>query len=332
MKYIHIEVCPEENKNFTILPFLGSTIRGAFGMGLKSTVCINPSYNCKDGFCADKCVYFKFFETPNKTPDYRFDIELNQKNFNFGLFLFNDGIYYYPYILAAIYKMLTDIGIGSARSRFLINSIKVNGINIIKNEGFDISNIEPNEFDLMKIFSKNYAAIIDIDKSFRIIAHTSGNFNADSAASKSNNNLKNALVKSSRVKNGEQQEKELKKIKLEFLTPLRIKQNNYLARAMLGLDELLQAIYFRICEVEGKKRQYLDYKPSYKILSKNIQFEDYSRYSNRQHTKMLFGGLVGYIEIENLDNISYDMFKISEILGIGKSTAFGLGKIHVECL
>ena len=47
---------------------------------------------------------------------------------------------------------------------------------------------------------------------------------------------------------------------------------------------------------------------------------------------MLFGGLVGYIEIDDLDNASYNLFKSLEIIGIGKSTAFGLGKIYVECL
>ena len=150
MKYIHIAVYPEENKNFTILPFLGSAIRGAFGVSLKNIVCINPSYECKDNFCADKCIYFKFFETPNKTPNYRFDVGLNQKNFDFGIFLFNDGIYHYPYVLAAIHKMLTDIGIGSARSKFSINKIKVNGIDIIKSRAFDISKTEPYEFDFRK--------------------------------------------------------------------------------------------------------------------------------------------------------------------------------------
>ncbi len=330
MKYIHIAVYPEENKNFTILPFLGSAIRGAFGVSLKNIVCINPSYECKDNFCADKCIYFKFFETPNKTPNYRFDVGLNQKNFDFGIFLFNDGIYHYPYVLAAIHKMLTDIGIGSARSKFSINKIKVNGGDIIKSGTFDISKIEPYEFDLMNIISENNNMMIEIDESFKIYEHTAGTI--DTINPISNNKLNNISGESYNNKNGKLQKKGSAKIKLKFLTPLRIKQNNCLVRDRLDLDKLLQAIYFRICEIEGKERQYLNYKPCYKILSKNIKFEDYSRYSNRQHTKMLFGGLVGYIEIDDLDSISYNLFKILEIIGIGKSTAFGLGKIYVECL
>ncbi|RZD19440.1 MAG: CRISPR system precrRNA processing endoribonuclease RAMP protein Cas6 [Candidatus Acididesulfobacter diazotrophicus] len=323
MKYIHIAVYPEENKDFTILPFIGSTIRGAFGVSLKSIVCINPSYECKDCFCADKCIYFKFFETPNKTPNYRFDIELNQKNFNFGLFLFNDGIYHYPYVLAAINKMLIDIGIGPSRCKFSINKIRVNGKNIIQNGDFDISKIEPYEFDLMSIVSENYNMAIEIDESFKI---------CDRTIDEISNNKLIILDEPCENKNDRQQKKNCKKIKLKFLTPLRIKQNNCLVRDMIDLDKLLQAIYFRICEIEGKERQHLNYKPHYKILSNNIKFEDYSRYSNRQHTKMLFGGLVGYIEIDDLDNASYNLFKSLEIIGIGKSTAFGLGKIYVECL
>ncbi|MHB8292805.1 MAG: CRISPR system precrRNA processing endoribonuclease RAMP protein Cas6, partial [bacterium] len=233
------------------------------------------------------------------------------------------SIYYYPYVLAAIHKMLTDIGIGSSRCKFSINKIKVNGKNIIQNGDFDISEIEPIEFDLTNIISENYNMAIEIDESFKICERTIDEI--------SNNKL-NIFDKSYENQNNRQQKKELKKIKLKFLTPLRIKQNNCLVRDMIDLDKLLQAIYFRICEIEGEERQYLNYKPYYKILSKNIKFEDYSRYSNRQHIKMLFGGLVGYIEIDDLDNTSYNLFKILEIIGIGKSTAFGLGKIYVECL
>jgi CRISPR/Cas system endoribonuclease Cas6 (RAMP superfamily) len=47
---------------------------------------------------------------------------------------------------------------------------------------------------------------------------------------------------------------------------------------------------------------------------------------------MNLGGLMGEITIEGLNKESYEVLKVGELLGAGKSTVFGLGKIEVEVL
>ena len=66
------------------------------------------------------------------------------------------------------------------------------------------------------------------------------------------------------------------------------------------------------------------------IVEKNLKFIELTRYSNRQKTKMQLGGIIGEMKIVNLNKECYEVLKLGEILGVGKSCAFGLGKIVVE--
>jgi CRISPR/Cas system endoribonuclease Cas6 (RAMP superfamily) len=45
---------------------------------------------------------------------------------------------------------------------------------------------------------------------------------------------------------------------------------------------------------------------------------------------MQMDGLIGELEIKNLDEKSYKLLKLGEIIGVGKSTVFGLGKIEIK--
>jgi CRISPR/Cas system endoribonuclease Cas6 (RAMP superfamily) len=45
---------------------------------------------------------------------------------------------------------------------------------------------------------------------------------------------------------------------------------------------------------------------------------------------MNLGGLMGEILINNADKEIYRLLKLGEVIGVGKSTVFGLGKIKVE--
>jgi hypothetical protein len=58
--------------------FIGSQLRGALGYALKKTVCINPTFDCKDCFCKDDCLFYKFYEQKNTFHKFRFDFELGK--------------------------------------------------------------------------------------------------------------------------------------------------------------------------------------------------------------------------------------------------------------
>jgi CRISPR/Cas system endoribonuclease Cas6 (RAMP superfamily) len=47
---------------------------------------------------------------------------------------------------------------------------------------------------------------------------------------------------------------------------------------------------------------------------------------------MNLGGLIGEIQIKGLNKESFEVLKVGELIGVGKQTVFGLGKIEVECI
>jgi len=121
------------------------------------------------------------------------------------------------------------------------------------------------------------------------------------------------------------------KIKIEFITPLRIKKQNRLITAdNLEIEDLLNSINKRSLQLQNRPLEKLGFKSSAKIVKKDLKFLDLKRYSNRQKTGMNLGGLVGTIEINDIDELSYKLLKQGEIIGVGKQTTFGLGKIKVS--
>ncbi|CAA6817266.1 MAG: Unknown protein [uncultured Sulfurovum sp.] len=86
MQYHEIKV--KVNKNTKPSSFIGSALRGAFGHALKETSCINPSYKCEGCFAKENCLYHEFYEQSNGYRPFRFNVEVEQKNYDFGLVLF----------------------------------------------------------------------------------------------------------------------------------------------------------------------------------------------------------------------------------------------------
>jgi len=124
--------------------------------------------------------------------------------------------------------------------------------------------------------------------------------------------------------------KHSKIIKLEFLTPLRMKkQNRFLIKDVELLDILL-SIHKRHRDLQNFPFERVEIDTSYKTVSKNLRYQELTRRSNKQNTTMNLGGLMGEMIISGVSKEVYDLLKIGEVIGVGKSTVFGLGKIRVE--
>lgn len=122
-------------------------------------------------------------------------------------------------------------------------------------------------------------------------------------------------------------------------TPLRIKQNNSLCNT-LPFHALIRAALRRISSLEnvyGDGEPPLDYKglakeaSNVQIAKSAVHWLDLERYSNRQKTTMLFGGLSGSITYTG-DNLAHfaPLLKYCEITHLGKQTSFGLGQITLS--
>ena len=112
--------------------------------------------------------------------------------------------------------------------------------------------------------------------------------------------------------------------RLEFSLPLRIKQQNRLAREV-ALPTLINSIHHRYRQVKGLESERLGYKVQGEISESRLKHLDLYRYSNRQRSRMKLGGLMGSMKLTGLDKQSWFYLKAGEILGAGKQTVFGLG-------
>jgi CRISPR-associated endoribonuclease Cas6 len=121
-------------------------------------------------------------------------------------------------------------------------------------------------------------------------------------------------------------------VKLEFLTPLRIKKANIFAIYPddITLNDILFSIHRRNLELTKQPFKRVEFNKDIKIVSKNLKYQEITRRSNKQNTMMNLGGLMGEMVLSDVDKHTYDLLKLGEIIGVGKSTVFGLGKIKIE--
>ena len=273
MKYHHIKI----NINTKNKPsyYTGSMLRGAFGHALKRVTCINPSYQCKDCFSAQDCLYYDFYEKENVQHRYRFDIELNSKSYDFGLYLFDDACSKLPYILSSLEIALTKNGLGKERTTFNNIQIKVNDIIVYQEGGF--------------------AGRID--------------------------------VKTQKIET----KKYTPDLKIKLITPLRIKKSNHLEYDKIRVEHILRSIYQRAKYIfDNEEVHSLDYKPTYTTSVKVFDYKPLYRKSDRQKEQLVMAGVLGEMAVLGLDKRSYELLQIGEVLGVGKQTTFGMGKIKIE--
>jgi CRISPR-associated endoribonuclease Cas6 len=120
-------------------------------------------------------------------------------------------------------------------------------------------------------------------------------------------------------------------ISLQFVTPLRMKKANmFIKKDELSLSDIINSIYKRQMKLLGKEYKKFPYKIEGEIEKRELRFKELTRMSNRQKTTMNLGGLIGKIDIKGLNKESYEVLKVGELIGVGKQTVFGLGKIKVE--
>ncbi|WP_295421270.1 CRISPR system precrRNA processing endoribonuclease RAMP protein Cas6 [Sulfurovum sp.] len=139
-----------------------------------------------------------------------------------------------------------------------------------------------------------------------------------------------SLVVKSKQKEVKEKKDIPKVLKLTFLTPLRIKKNNRFARNDIELIDILRSIYKRERDMRDEPIVPLKIKQDYKMVMKSLKYQEITRKSNKQQRHMNMGGLMGEMILSNVDAEVYRLLKLGEVLGVGKATVFGLGKIKIE--
>ena len=127
-------------------------------------------------------------------------------------------------------------------------------------------------------------------------------------------------------------------LKLQFLTPLRIQQKGQiLSNSMRGKDFLMALVrrYYFLQEFHTQDYQPPDFKAfAYQAeqieARPNFKWCEWQRYSNRQKQKMIFGGVLGELELIGELAPFLPLLVSGQWLHVGNKTTFGMG--HYQLL
>jgi len=290
-------------------PFKGSALRGLFGHALKKISCTLRLQSCDRCLLRSTCVYFSMFESrkarsrasTNKprisTLPLPFVLEPPLENNR----IYNQGDFFD--------MRLTLFGNSIRHLPYLVCCVEQMGQDGL---GARLKGGR-GKFELISIF-RNGRKIYDQNRGILDQSHEPENLVLDWPA-----------------------DEPVSMIKIRLETPLRLKFNNRLT-SRISFHILIRACLRRISQLEeafAHGEPDLDYRGLI-ALAKNIhtaesnfKWQEISRYSNRQKTKMQIGGVIGTAIFTGDITPFMPLLIYCEKTHVGKQTAFGLGRIKV---
>jgi hypothetical protein len=288
-------------------PFKGSMLRGAFGHALRRTVCaMGPQQPCESCRLRRACVYTRIFETfiegppppllrglPTSPRPYIFEPRDEQRDFAPG-----DPLAFDLLLVGQAAEL-------QAYAQLAVERMAAAGLGV-RRVPFALDRVEAQAPD-----------------GSRLPLFADGRALATAAPPPSlppTNGLEGSRAT------------------IRLLTPLRLKIHNGLAGsvtfrelAFAMLRRVLELAWFHVpgAEIDWHFRPLLDQAAALRSTP-HLAWHDWERYSNRQQTKMVFGGLLGTLDLEGDLAPFAPLLRTAEILHVGKGATFGLGRIAVE--
>ncbi len=327
----------EAEERLQIPEYAGSALRGGFGHAFKRAVCVVRHGECDRCLVRQQCPYQYVFETPpaadtemlRKYPaaphpfiiepplDGRRGYEAGD-NLEFGLTLIGKGIDYLPYFIVA-FDELGRTGLGRARGKFRLAEVRGES----RNGGRD---------DWLSIYSGDRKVLRD---DFRI---------------RTGSELEHSTLKIEERRLGPEDaggpadldpsmlNLQSSVLNISFLTPTRLKFENRLASDLefhILIRNLLRRLstlsYFHCGQrLDLDFRGLIERAKAVTRVESSLRWMDWQRYSARQETTMLMGGLVGSVTFEGALREFLPFLQLGEWVHVGKGTVFGLGLFRLE--
>jgi hypothetical protein len=120
-------------------------------------------------------------------------------------------------------------------------------------------------------------------------------------------------------------------VKIKFLSPFRYKKDgNYISD--ISFSDVITASIRRLNILSGiyGDAVQVEYIPKNVISEGKLYWKEESRYSARQQTSMLLGGVMGELSVlGDIEPLAMSLLYGAQIFNIGKNASFGLGNIAV---
>ncbi len=287
--------------------YLGSTLRGAFGWGLKHCACMLKQQKCPTCVLNTACAYAVLFATEqyerkeyggavNARPHPLVFQPNNQgaivgregENWDFSLLVIGHARDFLSHIIYSV-KTMGEVGIGvgakQGLGRFTLEKATADGTTVFDAETGQLNNT---------VAARSLAL-------------------------------------------GEAKE-DVCRLRVRLRTPLRLKQENRLQTA-LPFHVLVRAVLRRISALEsayGQGEPALDYRglvrraEEVRLEESTLRWHDLLRYSNRQQQKVSLSGLTGTAVYSGDLGEFVPLLDYARQVHVGKQTLFGLGRMEIE--
>lgn len=301
MNYIELQFqCQVACDRCDLPPYLGATLRGAFGYLLKQTVCQVAHGNCSKCLLQQACPYPSIFE--GLAPPYRSWMRKypfvpqpfvlvtqppgesgnNPKTLDWGIRLFGPACRFWPYVIH-VFQMAGQQGIGQSKVKY----------------------------EIVKV----------LDGVTGQVVHPADN---DSPA----------VPAVRELVSGESNIPEVSTLKWTFHTPTRLTEKHPCQIDGLSLllagkrrFQTLMHFYGNADSLPlGERVEAEDFR----VESHNLHKYRFSRFSGRQKQKMELQGILGHVVISGPWGRFSELLHALPIIHIGKSTSFGFGRITWE--
>lgn len=129
------------------------------------------------------------------------------------------------------------------------------------------------------------------------------------------------------------------RLALRLETPLRVKVRDHLNGQPTFRDlvfnmlrRVLELAHFHVAgaAIDWSFRPLLERAEAVRVVTADLRWHDWERWSNRQQSSMKLGGLVGRLVLEGDLTPFAALLGAAQIVHVGKGATFGLGKLAVE--
>ena len=323
-------------------PFLGSTLRGAFGSALKQFFCFVPHGDCRRCWFFEACPYQSIFESPNLVDDKnnhpklrgqkslphpfvlvppppRRKFPANRENIVSNIPNFNNA-YCSNHLDAGDYLQFSILLIGTAATFW---AQILTAVRLAAENGLGENRIP---FRLRQAFANDgqgQPVKVYDDEKARITIAGAAPVTLDRLAAARADALAGMIVQS-----GNQN------LSIEFQTPARIRIADRLGR-QIGLPDFLKKVTERIeflARLYAQPPQTIDFREFIAAAAQSsavsqLQTHTFEQYSNRQRGKTARPVETGSLIFSGTDLIKYlPVLTAGEILHVGTNTSDGFGR------
>ena len=113
---------------------------------------------------------------------------------------------------------------------------------------------------------------------------------------------------------------------IKIINPIRFKKNKKFNDDLVE-EDIINLIKRRLITLATLEERELEVQGDFtiEIKRKELKWEEFNRYSNRQSSRMSLGGVTGLIELGEISEDAKKLLIAGELIHIGKNTSFGLG-------